>query len=110
MGEEAVLVYYSTENTREYHEIEEQSLEVGSDMAPGVEHLIVNYPEWVKVEDLPLEELEDRMKVAGDLWERGILMTREPLEAHYDDPLLSRHTSLIVIDSFRDYYVVLFIN
>jgi len=84
--EEAVLVYYSTENTREYHEIEEQSLEVGSDMAPGVEHLIVNYPEWVKVEDLPLEELEDRMKVAGDLWERGILMTREPLEAHYDDP------------------------
>ena len=33
-----------------------------------------------------LEELEDRMEVAGNLWERGILMTNEPLEAHNDDP------------------------
>merc|ERR1719339_451899 len=84
--EDSVLVYFSTENTREYHEVGEQSLEVGSDLAPAVEHLITSYPAWIKVEDLPLEELEDRMKVAGDLWERGILMTNEPLEAHYDDP------------------------
>merc|ERR1712212_195211 len=84
--EDSVHVYFSTENTREYHEVEEQSLEVGPDMAPAVEHLISSYPAWVKVEDLPLDELEDRMKVAGDLWERGILMTSEPLEAHYDDP------------------------
>jgi len=84
--DDSVQVYFSTENTREYHEVEEQSLEVGSDMAPAVEHLITSYPAWVKVEDLPLEELEDRMKVAGDLWERGILMTSEPLEPHYDDP------------------------
>jgi len=82
----SVHVYYSTENTREYHEAEEQSLEVGSDFAPAVEHLITNYPKWVKVEDLPLDELEDRMKVVGDLWERGVLMTSQPLEAHYDDP------------------------
>ena len=84
--EESVHVYFSTENTREYHEVEEQSLEVGPDLAPAVEHLISSYPAWVKVEDLPLDELEDRMKVAGDLWERGILMTSEPLEPHYDDP------------------------
>merc|ERR1719339_857273 len=70
--EDSVLVYFSTENTREYHEVGEQSLEVGSDLAPAVEHLITSYPAWIKVEDLPLEELEDRMKVAGDLWERGI--------------------------------------
>jgi len=84
--EESVQVFFSTENTREYQEVGEQSLEVGSDLAPAVEHLITSYPAWVKVEDLPLDELEDRMKVAGDLWERGILMTNEPLEAHYDDP------------------------
>jgi len=84
--EDSVQVFFSTENTREYHEVGEQSLEVGSDLAPAVEHLITSYPAWVKVEDLPLDELEDRMKVAGDLWERGILMTNEPLEAHYDDP------------------------
>lgn len=84
--EDSVQVFFSTENTREYQEVGEQSLEVGSDLAPAVEHLITSYPAWVKVEDLPLDELEDRMKVAGDLWERGILMTNEPLEAHYDDP------------------------
>ena len=39
-----------------------------------------------RVEDLPLDDLQDRMKVVGDLWERGILMTSEPLEAKYDDP------------------------
>jgi len=84
--EDSVQVFFSTENTREYQEVGEQSLEVGSDLAPAVEHLITSYPAWVKVEDLPLDELEDRMKVAGDLWERGILLTNEPLEAHYDDP------------------------
>ena len=26
------------------------------------------------------------LQVVGDLWERRILMTNEPLEAHYDDP------------------------
>ena len=25
------------------------------------------------------------LQVVGDLWERGVLMTSEPLEAHYDD-------------------------
>ena len=76
---------------------------MGIELAPAVEHLIGSYPKWTKVEELPVDELEDRMKVAprvtscidgnfcssqvvGDLWERGILMTSEPLEAHYDDP------------------------
>ena len=28
-----------------------------------MEHLIGSYPKWTKVEDLPVDELEDRMKV-----------------------------------------------
>jgi len=84
--DDTVQLYYSTENTREFKEVEEQSLEVGVELAPAVEHLIGSYPKWTKVEELPVDELEDRMKVVGDLWERGILMTSEPLEAHYDDP------------------------
>ena len=80
---------------------------MGIELAPAVEHLIGSYPKWTKVEELPVEQLEERMKVyffnyslnlifqcdlnfllqvVGDLWERGILMTSEPLEAHYDDP------------------------
>ena len=42
-------MYYSTENTREYHEVEEQWLEIPADLAPAVDHLIVNYPKWTKV-------------------------------------------------------------
>jgi len=84
--EEIIKVYYSTENTREYHEVEEQWLEIPADLAPAVDHLIVNYPKWTKVEELPVEDLESRMRVVGDLWEKGILMTAEPLEPHYDDP------------------------
>jgi len=84
--EETVMAYYSTENTREYHEAEEQSIEVGLELAPALEFLIAQYPAWTKVEQLPLPELEDRMKVAGDLWEKGIVMTSRPLTAHYDDP------------------------
>ncbi|XP_023323397.1 ribosomal oxygenase 1 isoform X2 [Eurytemora carolleeae] len=84
--EDGIKVYYSTENTREYHEAEEQWLEVDSDLAPAIDHLITSYPAWTKVEDLPVEDLESRMQVVGDLWEKGILITSEPLEAKYDDP------------------------
>jgi len=87
-SEEGVQLYYSTENTRQYREIdvEEHSLEVGEESAPAVEQLINIYPGWLKVESLECEELEQRMRLAADLWEKGILMTSQPLESHYDDP------------------------
>jgi len=84
--EATIRLYYSTENTREFRQIEEQWMEVGEDMAPAVEQLITSYPAWSKVEDLPGQPLQEKMKVVGDLWEKAILMTSEPLEAHYDDP------------------------
>jgi len=84
--EESVKLYYSTENTREYHEVEEQFLELEEDQAPALEFLITSYPAYVKVEELPLDNIEDKMKVAGDLWEKKIIMTSEPLESKYDDP------------------------
>ncbi len=40
---------------------------------------------FVQVEDLPMEELDSKMKVIQDLWERKLLLTRHPLDAHYDD-------------------------
>jgi len=84
--EDVIKVYYSTENTREYHEAEEQYLEIDADLAPAVDFLVTNYPSWSKVEDLPVDDLEARMRVVGDLWEKGILITAEPQEVHYDDP------------------------
>ena len=39
-----------------------------------------------QVEDLPIEDLESRMRVVSDLWEKGILITLLPLDSKYDDP------------------------
>ena len=47
-----IQVYYSAENTREYHEVEEQYLEVDSDLAPAIDCLITSYPHWTKVINL----------------------------------------------------------
>jgi lysine-specific demethylase/histidyl-hydroxylase NO66 len=55
-------------------------------MAPAVEELVTSYPAWSRVEELPGGDLETKMRLVGDLWEKGILLTREPLEPHYDDP------------------------
>ncbi len=82
---DAVRIYHGVDNTREYREVEEQFLEIEPDLAPAVEAMVRGYPEFVRVEELPLEQLDVKMRVVQDLWERGLLMTREPLEAHYDD-------------------------
>jgi lysine-specific demethylase/histidyl-hydroxylase NO66 len=81
----SIRIYYNVENTREYEEVGPQFLELDADTAPGIEALIQHYPNYVKVVDLPIEELDLKMKVVQDLWEKKLLLTKFPLEAHYDD-------------------------
>ena len=83
--EDQIRIYYCVENTREYEEIDLQNLEVDADTVPGIEALIKSYPKYIKVEDLPIQELDLKMKVVQDLWEKKLLLTKNPLEAHYDD-------------------------
>jgi hypothetical protein len=66
--EDTVRLYYSTENTRKYKEVEEQFLEVGVELAPAVEQLVTAYPAGTEVEDLPAL-LEERMKA---VWTQGV--------------------------------------
>lgn len=81
----ACRIYISTENTREYHEAGEELLEVEPDKAPALEALVRAYPAFVRAESLPLEDLAAKMALVQDLWEKKLIMTRDPLEAHYDD-------------------------
>jgi lysine-specific demethylase/histidyl-hydroxylase NO66 len=81
----SVRIYYCVENSREYQEVEPQFLEVDAENAPAIEALLSKYPDYLTVEDLPIEELDTKMKVVQDLWERKLLLTKVPLEAHYDD-------------------------
>merc|ERR1712141_20821 len=50
-----IRIYYSVENTREYQEIG---------------------PQFMEVEDLPMSELDSKMKVVQDLWEKKLLLTK----------------------------------
>ena len=67
--------------------------QVGIELAPAVEHLIGEascgriggQDEGDCDSGLVQFAYSYFLQVVGDLWERGILMTSEPLEAHYDD-------------------------
>ncbi|KAI1299233.1 Bifunctional lysine-specific demethylase and histidyl-hydroxylase NO66 [Halotydeus destructor] len=78
MEDEAVRLYHNAENSREYHEFEPQYIEVGAHLAPAVDFLLNQYPEYVKVDELPVETLEDKMDIANLLYDKGLVMVIQP--------------------------------
>ncbi|KAK9870207.1 hypothetical protein WA026_006290 [Henosepilachna vigintioctopunctata] len=72
-------LYYSTENANVYHGEEEQFLELEEYMLPAIEKLRKAYPKFVEIGSLPLKTIEDRVQFIYDLWEKGIIITKEPL-------------------------------
>lgn len=77
-GEE-FRIYYHTENSKEYHELEETFVEIEGVDAPAVEVLVSSYPAFITPKDFLLDDDERQLAVAQDLWERGILMTEDVL-------------------------------
>lgn len=61
MEEDMVRLYHIMENSREYHEFAPQYIDIGADLAPAVEFLLQNYPEYVSIDQLPLENLEQKV-------------------------------------------------
>lgn len=72
-----VLVYHSMDNSREYHSLEPQYFEINYEFGPAIEMLVHAYPEFVAIDELPLENLEDRIILANLLYERGLLLTQQ---------------------------------
>lgn len=72
-------IYHSMENSFEYHGEELQCIEIPIDMAPAVEDLIHSYPEFIAVGDLSLDTDADKVQIATELWERGLVLTERPL-------------------------------
>ncbi|KAJ6634761.1 Bifunctional lysine-specific demethylase and histidyl-hydroxylase NO66 [Pseudolycoriella hygida] len=75
-----IRVYYHSENSKEYHGFEENFLEIEPSDAAAVEVLIKAYPNFVTPMQLQLENDERNLRVAQDFWEKGILMTDEPMQ------------------------------
>merc|ERR1712150_45338 len=81
-------LYFNGDNTREYHEIGDNPnfLEMDEKTVPCIQALIQAYPNYLSIEELPIDDLEQKMKIAQDMWEKRLLMTEECLEPFkFDD-------------------------
>ncbi|OWF43534.1 ribosomal oxygenase 1-like [Mizuhopecten yessoensis] len=83
--EDEVRIYHTLENARLYHKVDPQYIDVEAEVASAVEFLIHSYPEFVSVENLPLPTLEKKLEIATSLYEKGLLITGEPLTSLDDD-------------------------
>ncbi|XP_060823443.1 ribosomal oxygenase 1 [Bombus pascuorum] len=77
--DETFRIYYSSENSKEYHEYEPQFLEVGEEFVPAIRDMIMRYPDFIRVEDLPIESEDNKIQIVKDLWEKCLLVTENPL-------------------------------
>lgn len=77
--EGALRVYFSVDNSKEYHEYEQEFIEIDSSDAPILEFLIRCYPNYAQVTDFPIDDEDRKVTVATDLWEKGLLMTEHPM-------------------------------
>ncbi|XP_031849269.2 bifunctional lysine-specific demethylase and histidyl-hydroxylase NO66 [Nomia melanderi] len=72
-------IYYSSENSKEYHEYEPQYLEVSEHFVPAVKELILRYPAFISVEELPIVGEDNKIQIVKDLWEKCLVVTDNPL-------------------------------
>uniref|UniRef100_A0A8C5U206 Bifunctional lysine-specific demethylase and histidyl-hydroxylase n=1 Tax=Malurus cyaneus samueli TaxID=2593467 RepID=A0A8C5U206_9PASS len=77
--EAGVMLYYTTENSRVYHKEEPKFLELDPEYTDSIEFLLSSYPNYVSVDNLPCETLEEKISLATLLFEKGILITKKPL-------------------------------
>ncbi|XP_078505400.1 ribosomal oxygenase 1 [Lissotriton helveticus] len=72
-------LYYTTDNSRVYHQEEPKYIEVDLQDADAVEFLIHSYPKYVPVNSLPCETLHEKIALSTVLFEKGLLTTKKPL-------------------------------
>ncbi|XP_020721927.2 ribosomal oxygenase 1 [Bombus terrestris] len=77
--DETFRIYYTSENSKEYHEYEPQFLEVGEEFVPAIRDMILRYPDFIRVEDLPIDSEDNKIQIVKDLWEKCLLVTENPL-------------------------------
>ncbi|XP_054015564.1 ribosomal oxygenase 1 [Hylaeus anthracinus] len=77
--DDAFRVYYSSENSKEYHEYEPQYLEVSEVFVPAIQKIILQYPDFIRVEDLPIDGEDNKIQIVKDLWEKCLVVTDNPL-------------------------------
>lgn len=77
--EDKYLIYYSTHNPNVYHAEEEKFLSIDECFVEVIKVLQCSYPEYVTIEDLPGDDIEKKITVVSDLWEFGLIVTKNYL-------------------------------
>ncbi|MFN9979555.1 MAG: hypothetical protein ACK53Y_06570 [bacterium] len=68
------IVYHCMDNSREFHGAPLQPLEFELDDAPALEMILRTVPpHWICVQDLLMDDLEDKVEIAQSLYNEGIL-------------------------------------
>ena len=74
-------LYHCVENSREYHQMDQQYIEIDPEHAEIVESLIAAYPNYMALDMLHTND----MNIIQTLWENKLLMTRDPLDGDQYD-------------------------
>ncbi|XP_019407811.1 PREDICTED: bifunctional lysine-specific demethylase and histidyl-hydroxylase NO66 [Crocodylus porosus] len=77
--ENGMVLYYTTENSRVYHEEELKYLQIDPEFTDGIEFLLTSYPKYVTVDNLPCNSVDEKVSLATFLFEKGLLITKKPL-------------------------------
>ncbi|KAA3673176.1 uncharacterized protein DEA37_0004306, partial [Paragonimus westermani] len=75
----AIAMYHSLSNTDVYKEREPEEMALSSKLLPALDMLSREFPNFVRIETLPLATLDDRMHVATHLYDSGLIITANPL-------------------------------
>lgn len=78
--EDGTHVHYTVENSRQYKEIPLKRIELPGEMTDAAEFLLNSNSDYVKVKDVPLEDNESKVTLARQLYNLGLLRTKNPLE------------------------------
>mmetsp|Transcript_38114 Transcript_38114/g.79247 ORF Transcript_38114/g.79247 Transcript_38114/m.79247 type:complete len:145 (+) Transcript_38114:1-435(+) len=72
------ILYHCLDNSREYHGRPMSPLEFETDDGPALEQLLrTTDPQWICVQDLFHDSIEDKVGVTQSLFDEGLLMVRE---------------------------------
>lgn len=72
--EDLTCLYYASENSTKYHEVDSMKIKMPLEYAEAVEFLINAYPKYIAVNDLPFESEEEKLDLANELLDHQIAM------------------------------------
>ena len=77
LEDEKAVLYHCMENSRVFHEKPLRPLEFETDDGPALEQLLTTVePEWISVNDLYHDTIEDKIAIVQSLFDEGLISVK----------------------------------